>query len=209
MSQHFIKTVLSLHHKQLPPSLHFDAPNPKSILRTAVRRQIRSCLHGRMSTTRLRAGVSSFGIGGTNIHVVLEEAPPQPDGDEGRAAKLVLLSAKTESGLEQATARLCGICGSIQASAVRCGYTLQIGAGRSASAHVRLLLCGGSAGIAGDHAPRAGSQPELRQRPGQAGVHVSGQGAQYVNMGLDLYHREPDFREAVDRCCDIVRRCWT
>lgn len=203
----FIKTVLSLHHKQLPPSLHFDAPNPKIDFANSPFAVNTELIPWTNEHYPLRAGVSSFGIGGTNIHVVLEEAPPQPDGDEGSAAQLVLLSAKTESGLEQATARLCAHMRehpSIPLSDV--AYTLQIG--RRAFRHRRMFVCSS----AEEARELLETLPPERVHSrscdnGQARLvfMFPGQGAQYVNMGLDLYHREPDFREAVDRCCDIVR----
>lgn len=203
----FIKTVLSLHHKQLPPSLHFETPNPKIDFANSPFIVNTELIPWTNERYPLRAGVSSFGIGGTNIHVVLEEAPPQPDGDEGRAAQLVLLSAKTESGLEQATARLGAHLREhpgLPLSDV--AYTLQIG--RRAFRHRRMFVCSS-----------AEDARELLETLPPDRVHsrscdndqarlvfmFPGQGAQYVNMGLDLYQREPDFREAVDRCCDIVR----
>ncbi|PZM62999.1 type I polyketide synthase [Paenibacillus dendritiformis] len=203
----FIKTVLSLHHKQLPPSLHFETPNPKIDFANSPFIVNTELIPWTNERYPLRAGVSSFGIGGTNIHVVLEEAPPQPDGDEGRAAQLVLLSAKTESGLEQATARLGAHLREhpgLPLSDV--AYTLQIG--RRAFRHRRMFVCSS-----------AEDARELLETLPPERVHsrscdndqarlvfmFPGQGAQYVNMGLDLYQREPDFREAVDRCCDIVR----
>ncbi|EHQ63599.1 polyketide synthase subunit [Paenibacillus dendritiformis C454] len=203
----FIKTVLSLHHKQLPPSLHFETPNPKIDFANSPFIVNTELIPWTNERYPLRAGVSSFGIGGTNIHVVLEEAPPQPDGDEGRAAQLVLLSAKTESGLEQATARLGAHLREhpgLPLSDV--AYTLQIG--RRAFRHRRMFVCSS-----------AEEARELLETLPPERVHsrscdndqarlvfmFPGQGAQYVNMGLDLYQREPDFREAVDRCCDIVR----
>lgn len=203
----FIKTVLALHHKQLPPSLHFETPNPKIDFANSPFIVNTELIPWTNERYPLRAGVSSFGIGGTNIHVVLEEAPPQPDGDEGRAAQLVLLSAKTESGLEQATARLLAHLREhpgLPLSDV--AYTLQIG--RRAFRHRRMFVCSS-----------AEEARELLETLPPERVHsrscdndqarlvfmFPGQGAQYVNMGLDLYKREPDFRETVDRCCDIVR----
>ncbi|MDU5142213.1 MAG: type I polyketide synthase [Paenibacillus dendritiformis] len=203
----FIKTVLSLHHKQLPPSLHFETPNPKIDFANSPFLVNTELIPWTNEPYPLRAGVSSFGIGGTNIHIVLEEAPPQPDGDEGRAAQLVLLSAKTESGLEQATARLRAHLREHPGLPLPdVAYTLQIG--RRAFRHRRMFVCSS-----------AEEARELLETLPPERVHTRscdndqarlvfmfpGQGAQYVNMGLDLYMREPDFRETVDRCCGIVR----
>ncbi|MCP5053661.1 MAG: polyketide synthase, partial [bacterium] len=79
----FIKTALALTHRQIPPSLHFESPNPRLKLENSpfyVNHAVRDWQHG---DSPLRAGVSSFGIGGTNAHVVLEEAPLPPGGAGG------------------------------------------------------------------------------------------------------------------------------
>ncbi|MFW5434485.1 beta-ketoacyl synthase N-terminal-like domain-containing protein [Paenibacillus apiarius] len=203
----FIKTVLSLQHKQLPPSLHYETPNPKIDFANSPFVVNTELTPWTNEHHPLRAGVSSFGIGGTNVHVVLEEAPPQEDGDEGRASQLLLLSAKTESGLEQATARMREYLRTHSGIALSdAAYTLQIG--RRAFRHRRMLVCSS-----------AEEARELMEAMPPERVHsricdndqarlvfmFPGQGAQYVNMGLDLYNREPDFREAADRCFDIVR----
>src|SRR5438552_537775 len=101
-----IKTILALHHKQLPPSLHFRRPNPKIELASSpfyVNDKLRDW---NTRPTPLRAGVSSFGIGGTNAHVVLEEAPAVESSGSSRRWQLLVLSAKTESGLDAATTNL-------------------------------------------------------------------------------------------------------
>ncbi|HEX9670007.1 MAG TPA: amino acid adenylation domain-containing protein, partial [Thermoanaerobaculia bacterium] len=102
-----IKTVLALQHREVPPSLHFEEPNPaidfaSSPFYVAARLAPWEALDG----LPRRAGVSSFGIGGTNAHAVLEEAPePLPSGP-ARPAQLLVLSAKTAAALERATERL-------------------------------------------------------------------------------------------------------
>src|SRR6185369_6070884 len=101
-----IKTVLMLEHGEIAPSLHFTEPNPKTGLTdspffvAAERRAWES------NGAPRRAGVSSFGIGGTNAHVVLEEAPPVEPSAEPSASELLVLSAKTPAALEAMTANL-------------------------------------------------------------------------------------------------------
>lgn len=102
-----IKTVMALHYRKLPPSLHFEAPNPEidfaqsPFFVNAALRDWEAGEHPR------RAGVSSFGMGGTNAHMVLEEAPASPDGLQaaGEPPYLFVLSAKTESALRALAAR--------------------------------------------------------------------------------------------------------
>src|SRR5262249_36521709 len=91
-----IKTVLSLQHRLLPPSLHFESPNPKiDFAASPFFVNTRLTEWGTNGSPR-RAGVSSFGIGGTNAHVVLEEAPDPPPTSDSRTWQVLTLSAKTE-----------------------------------------------------------------------------------------------------------------
>ncbi|MCM3337224.1 SDR family NAD(P)-dependent oxidoreductase [Paenibacillus sp. MER TA 81-3] len=203
----FIKTVLSLEHKQLPPSLHYDTPNPKIDFANSpfvVNTELTAWTNEHHP---LRAGVSSFGIGGTNVHVVLEEAPPQADGDEGRALKLLLLSAKTESGLEQATVRMREHLRTHPDMPLSdAAYTLHIG--RRAFRHRRMLVCSSveeAQELLATMPPERVHSRICDNDQARLVFMFPGQGAQYVNMGLDLYNREPDFRKAADRCFDIVR----
>src|SRR5438876_6201388 len=95
-----IKTVLALQHRQLPPSLHFQRPNPKIDFASSPFYVNDKFRDWKTRLTPLRAGVSSFGIGGTNAHVVLEEAPAVEPSSDSRRWQLLLLSAKTESALD-------------------------------------------------------------------------------------------------------------
>ena len=98
-----IKTALALHHKTLPPSLHFTAPNPKLDLESSPF-EVVSSLRPWQSPEGAprRAGVSSFGVGGTNAHVVLEEAPPRPRETVDETEQLILLSARSAAALDAA-----------------------------------------------------------------------------------------------------------
>ena len=135
-----IKTVLSLKHGMIPPSLHFHHPNPKIDFAHSpfyVNTHLKSWDRG---DTPRRAGVSSFGIGGTNAHVILEEAPvvPSQDGDRRERAgreshsdkipHLVVLSAKTASALETMTEQLATYVQTHpEAPLADIAYTLQVG----------------------------------------------------------------------------------
>ena len=99
-----IKTVLALKHGVLPPSLHFQTPNPQLDLANspfyvnATRKD--------WNASPRRAGVSSFGVGGTNAHVIVEEAVQTKDSSESRSSQLLIVSAKTVTALDAATANL-------------------------------------------------------------------------------------------------------
>ena len=97
-----IKTVLMLENRTIPPSLHFRTPN-KELERGETPFYVPTTLSSwQAGTTPRRAGVSAFGIGGTNAHVILEEAPARPTTSSTSRGRLLVLSAKTESALERA-----------------------------------------------------------------------------------------------------------
>src|SRR5439155_21930237 len=101
-----IKTALSLQHQKLPPSLNFDAPNPRIDFANSPFYVNSKLIEWNRNGAPRRAGVSSFGIGGTNAHVVLEEAPVLVPSGDSRPAQLLVLSAKTAAALDRATANL-------------------------------------------------------------------------------------------------------
>ena len=102
-----IKVALSLKHKMLPPSLHFNEPNPEINFKEGpffVNKILRKW--ERKSTHPLRAGVSSFGIGGTNVHVVLEEAPEIEQKKSQQPLNQVVISAQTKESLSKQVIQL-------------------------------------------------------------------------------------------------------
>ncbi|HSK75750.1 MAG TPA: amino acid adenylation domain-containing protein [Thermoanaerobaculia bacterium] len=206
-----IKTVLCLEHEAIPPSLHFRRPNPKIDLEASpfyVNAKLAAWDRGE---TPRRAGVSSFGIGGTNAHVVLEEAPEAPAAAPSRPWQMLMLSARTASALKTATATL----GEHlrrrpdtppAPSLADIAYTLQ--AGRSVFSHRRVVVCRDAHEAASALGSPAGEQvfsreSELRDQPFV--FLFPGQGSQHVDMGRELYETEPVFRQEVDRACDLLR----
>src|SRR5256886_10017273 len=101
-----IKAVLQLQHKQLVPSLHYEEPNPKIDFVNSPFYVNTKLQEWKSEGRPRRAGVSSFGIGGTNAHVVLEEAPEREASGGARGLQLLTMSAKTSTALEAATANL-------------------------------------------------------------------------------------------------------
>lgn len=202
-----IKTVLALEHKELPPSLHFQQPNPRiDFLNSPFYVNVKLQPWAAGSTPR-RAGVSSFGVGGTNAHVVLEEAPPREDAGPSRPMQVLTLSAKSADALEQATRNLAvHLQEHPELPLADVAYTLQVG--RSPFAHRRALVCGDQ-----QEALAALSSPTgntvFTGADAATGHPVAflfpGQGAQYVQMGHDLYAHEPVFRQEVDRCSELLR----
>jgi non-ribosomal peptide synthase protein (TIGR01720 family) len=195
-----IKTVLALHHKSLPPSLNFAEPNPR--IDFAERFFVNDRLTEWNASPR-RAGVSSFGIGGTNAHVVLEESPVVESALSNKPSHLLVLSAKTDTALEDATAKLTQyLSDHPDANLADVAHTLQVG--RKEFAYRRAATCR-NASEAIDALERLDPRlvvTAVQEDSDPAVVFMfSGQGTQYVNMGRELYQLEPVFREHFDRCC--------
>jgi acyl transferase domain-containing protein len=98
-----IKTTLSLKHKMIPPSLNFENPNPKLDFSRSPFYVNTVLSEWHTNGIPRRAGVSSFGLGGTNVHVIMEEAPQVQSSGKSRAWKLLVLSAKTDTALTKMT----------------------------------------------------------------------------------------------------------
>ncbi|RKZ90554.1 MAG: hypothetical protein DRR19_09725, partial [Candidatus Parabeggiatoa sp. nov. 1] len=202
-----IKTVLTLKHRLLPPSLHFEQPNPQIDFANSPFYVNSTLSEWKTNGMPRRAGVSSFGFGGTNAHVILEEAPTPETSGKSRPWQLLVISAKTSSALETATANLATYLErhpDINLADV--AYTLS--KGRQAFSHRSLLVCQQTdeAAIAlrtVDPKRVFTNFKELKERP--VVFMFSGQGAQYVNMALELYQTEPTFREQVERCSEYLK----
>ncbi|BAZ20917.1 beta-ketoacyl synthase [Kalymmatonema gypsitolerans NIES-4073] len=202
-----IKTVLALKHKQIPPSLHFQEPNPQIDFANSPFYVNTTISEWESNGIPKRAGVSSLGIGGTNAHVILEEAPVIEPSGTSRSWQLLLLSAKTSTALETATAQLrVHLQQNPDISLPDVAHTLQVG--RCAFDHRRMVVCQDQ-----EDAVKAltslDSQRVLtyHRKPSHCPVifMFSGQGAQYVNMGRELYQVEPRFKKHVDTCAEILQ----
>jgi amino acid adenylation domain-containing protein len=202
-----IKTVLAFKHKQLPPSLHFERPNPRIdfdnspfYVNTTLREWTRP------NGTPLRAGVSSFGIGGTNAHLVLEEAPAIAKVGASRAEQLLVLSARSRTALEQATTNLSLFLKEHpKISLADVAYTLKVG--RKEFTHRRALVCRDAqdAAAALDTLDPGRVFTSLEEPPSHSVAFMfPGQGAQHVGMGRQLYQAEPVFREQLDKCAQLL-----
>ena len=166
-----IKTALALQHRLIPPSLHYEQPNPEIDFAGGPFYVNTALSEWRAGDHPRRAGISSFGVGGTNAHLVLEEAPALRPGDPGRPWQLLVLSAKTATALEAMAANLAAhLRAHPEQPLADVAYTLQLG--RRSFDHRRALLC----------ADRE-----------DAIAALSG-------VGRDRYAQEAAFRDAVDRC---------
>lgn len=200
-----IKTTLALKHRQIPPSLNFDRPNPRIDFGRSPFFVNTRLAEWRSAGPR-RAGVSSFGVGGTNAHVILEEAPPQPPSGPSRSWQLLVLSARTPSALDRAAGELARhLEEHPDESLADAAFTLQVG--RRSFDHRRILCCRDSAeavaGLRGSHPDRVfGGIRGTGDRP--LAFLFPGQGSQHAGMGRQLYESEAVFREEVDRCAQLL-----
>jgi acyl transferase domain-containing protein len=201
-----LKTVLALKRRMLPPSLHFEQPNPQCDFANSpffVNDTLRE-----WETDKLprRAGVSSFGIGGTNAHLILEEAPATTASGPSRPAQLLLLSAKTQTALDAATTNLANFFTDLpEANLADAAFTLKVG--RKAFERRRALVCRtNEEALTALRYPHSAavrtSVRVIKDRP--VAFMFPGQGAQYVNMGRELYESEAVFREHVSRCAELL-----
>ncbi|HEY9151630.1 MAG TPA: beta-ketoacyl synthase N-terminal-like domain-containing protein, partial [Anaerolineales bacterium] len=201
-----IKVALMLKNKMIPPSLNFNHPNPQIDFANSpfyVNTELREW---KTDSVKRMAGVSSFGLGGTNAHIVMEEAPLLKSANPSRSKHLLLISTKSASALEQATTNLAKHLRQNQhLNIADVAYTLQTG--RRAFNHRRMII----SSQLNDAIAVLESRDQKRiltstQEPMDRDVvfMFSGQGSQYVNMGLELYQSEPVFKQAIDRCAEIL-----
>jgi len=202
-----IKTVCALHNRRLPPSLHFTEQNPKIDFANSpfyVNTQSRDWLQ---NGTPRRAGVSSFGIGGTNAHVVLEEAPTAPQSHKSKPLRLLTISAKTESALGRTIESLARrLKSDTQYNLADVCYTLQVG--RRAFAHRSAIVCKDTADAVSVLESLDASRIIKGFREGEqprVAFLLPGQGSQHVNMARDLYETEVGFASQLDACVELLR----
>jgi phthiocerol/phenolphthiocerol synthesis type-I polyketide synthase E len=202
-----IKTVLALKHRQIPPTVNFHEPNPNIDFDSGPFFVNSTLMEWKSDGAPRRAGVSSFGFGGTNAHVVLQEAPvPEPSGPS-RPHQLLVLSAKTSSALEAATGNMVAFLKSHpDTNLADAAYTLKVG--RSGFNHRRIVVCreieDAVAALEMAASSRNATAHQDRRDPGITFM-FSGQGSQYANMGAELYRTEREFRETVDRCAQLLQ----
>ncbi|MDP7269740.1 MAG: SDR family NAD(P)-dependent oxidoreductase [Gammaproteobacteria bacterium] len=205
----FIKTVEALKHRQIPPSIWFDTPNPECDFDNSpffVNAQLSNWNPGYGDADSLRrAGVSSLGVGGTNAHVIVEEAPPVSSDVSKRARQLLLLSAKTPDALKEAAVNLAEhIESEPDINLADVAYTLQVG--RTRMTQAAAVVCKSRE----DAIARLNDTDKLELIAGvESGRRpiafmFAGGGAQYAGMGHDLYESEPVFRAAVDECLQLL-----
>ncbi|ESA35628.1 polyketide synthase, partial [Leptolyngbya sp. Heron Island J] len=201
-----IKTVLSLQHKVLPPTLNFETPNPDIDFINSPFCVNTELTEWQRNGTPRRAGVSSFGMGGTNAHVVLEEAPSHVSTTTSRPWQLLAVSAKTSPALDASTTKLAQYLNSSpEQNLANVAYTLQTG--RKVFAHRRIAVCQSVEDAQQVLSSEASPRLLTRQASQEAQTIIfmfPGQGSQYPNMAKEIYQTEAEFRFHIDRCSEIL-----
>ncbi|TRX31761.1 acyltransferase domain-containing protein [Flavobacterium sp. ZT3R18] len=203
----FIKTTLALKNKMLPPSLHFKNPNPEINFKSGpFKVQTELSNWNSVNNQPLRAGVSSFGIGGNNAHVVLEEAPIKNKTTEDNTYKLLRFSAQSVGSLNAYQEKLVSFLEKNESDSFRdMTYTLQ--AGRNQFKYNRFLVSNSKENaleILKDPLSTTLYSAKLDQKR-KIVFMCTGSGAQYFNMGRDLYDTELYFKQLMDEGFSIIK----
>jgi len=195
-----IKACLALQHQEIPPSLHFTAPNPLLNLETSPF-FINTKLNPWAPRNGVRrAGVSSFGYGGTNVHLALEEAPTRNAASTQRREHIVLLSAQSIPALEQLKLSYIEFLEkNPNISLGNIAYTSQLG---RAGLNERF---GVVAHNIADCISALNSNIKSVEKTREISFLFPGQGAEYLKMASDLYDTEPFFKNIIDDCAQKLR----
>ena len=218
-----IKVVLSFQHKEIPPHLHLNSPNPHLNWDNLPIEVPTQATPWPTTQEKRRAGVSSFGLSGTNAHVILQEAPPVGgrgpnkgfEASQTRPWELLCLSAKTEEALLDLAKRYEGyfaahpnenyadICFTANNGRTHHEQRVAIVARSSDEAREKLAQVA-------EPAPIDLFKGEVTRSRATAkiGFLFTGQGSQYVGMGRELYETEPTFRFWLERCHEILQEHW-
>lgn len=198
-----IKTALMLKHRELPQVANFKSLNPKIALADSPF-HVPSKLSDWTALGPLRAGVSSFGVGGTNVHVVIEEAPALEAQARPEGVQVVTLSAKSPEALTEMQAALAdAIARPAAPHLADIAFTLQ--EGRPGFAY-RMSVAGNDPTqvVEAIHKTPAVRKAALPGNP-RIAFMFPGQGSQYPGMGSGLYRTEPEFAKWIDRGAEILR----
>ncbi|MBE9201696.1 MULTISPECIES: type I polyketide synthase [unclassified Nodularia (in: cyanobacteria)] len=201
-----IKTALALKYQKLPPSLNFSEPNPNIDFENSPFYVNTKLTDWETNGTPRRAGVSAFGFGGTNVHLILEEAPRKQlsvnsQQLSARKYQLLVVSAKTSSALETATRNLVNhLKQHPEVNLADVAYTLQVG--RRVFSHRQMVVV---EDIKDAIVALESPQKSFSTNKSPVVFMFPGQGAQYADMARELYESESIFQEECDRCCQLLQ----
>ncbi|MFC7548704.1 type I polyketide synthase [Plantactinospora sp. GCM10030261] len=197
----FVKAVLAVREGVVPPTVHFREANPKLALESSPFFVNGGLVSWPLAGVR-RAGVSALGVGGTNAHVVLEQAPVVSSVGGGvRDWQVVVVSGRTPSALVAVGRGVGGVLAGGGVGLADVAYTLQVG--RRHFERRRAVVCRDATQAAAALSTPPATAVEFRPARTVAFLFPGG-GSQYVGMGRQLYAAEPVFAEHLDRCADLA-----
>ncbi len=204
-----IKVICALEHRELPASLHYQRPNPQADLSNTPFFVNASLQPWNVRSGKRRiAGITSLGAGGTNAHLVLEEAPPRRSNVDGKTEpQLLVLSARSNKALDAASKNL--------ADHLRADHNQRLDDiaftlinGRETFEHRRAIVATSTASAAAlldENDARQVFTGKAAREPHSTVFLFPGGGAQYCGMGAELYAKFPEYRKAIDECLAVVQ----
>jgi acyl transferase domain-containing protein/alpha-ketoglutarate-dependent taurine dioxygenase len=200
-----IKAALSLKHKQIPPTLHFEKPNQRINFNDTPFFVNNSLVEWKNGSGPRRAGVSAFGIGGTNVHLIMEEAPERQPSGEARPCQLITLSAKTDAALESSSRLLADYLEARpEANLADAAYTRN--AGRQSFSHRAFVVVRNPEDAINSLRKLQANRNDPAAKAARGAVFMfPGQGVQSVNMARELYVAEPAFRQSMNDCASSIK----
>lgn len=199
----FIKTVLSVYHQKIPASLHFEQPNPQIDLKKSPFYVNTTLQDWPSQDYPRRAGVNSLGIGGTNVHVILEEAPileEKPLENRIRPLHLLTLSAKSNTAISNLVKQYQQfLTNNPEISLANLCFTANTGRVHYSN---RIAIIAESVEQLQEQLGKV--SPSRVSTSSKIAFLFTGQGSQYINMGRQLYDTQPLFRETLNQCTEIL-----
>jgi acyl transferase domain-containing protein/SAM-dependent methyltransferase/acyl carrier protein len=200
-----MKAVMAMEHGAIPPTVHYKEPNPALQLTSSPFFVTRDLHPWARDGTPRRAAVSAFGVGGTNAHIVLEEAPAPAPSPSSRSHQLIVLSARNEAGADSMIGRLARyLTRHPERDLADVAYTLQVG--RRDFGFRRSAVVDGQDRARAVAALRSvgGTSSHAASKPGPVVFMFPGQGSQYPGMAAGLYRSESVVRDTIDKCCEAL-----
>lgn len=202
-----IKSILALKHKQIPTSINYEKPNPNIDFDNSPFFVSSKLTDWKTNNHPRRAGVSALGVGGTNAHIIIEEAPVIQSAQKSKPWQLLIWSAKTKSSLENLTNKFVDYFSEEKnLNLADISFTLQTG--RKEFSHRQILVSdsvseASEALVTNDNKKifrgfHEGTEPSVI-------FMFPGGGAQYPHMGLELYTQEQVYRENIDFCLILLK----
>lgn len=207
-----MKAALALQHHEIPPAINFSQPNPNIDFDHSPFYVNTRLQHWPRENHPRRAAVSAFGVGGTNAHVILEEAPELPNHITHRQYHALLLSAKTPQALKEYHDKLIGYLEkalSLPEQSILLAdvaYTFQVGRTNYPYRSSIVSECISSAIKSLKEAKNSNSvsAPINEQNRLPIVFLFPGQGVQYINLSLELYQEDVVYKEYLDRCLEMA-----